>query len=225
MLYLSKSKYCALWQCPKLAWLQKYKPEEMTVDSGALSRMETGNEVGDLAMGLFGDYVEVTAYNGDKLDLTKMIENTKAEMAKGTPILCEASFDYNGLYCAVDILKQEDGGWAVYEVKSSTHEDKAVYIADVAYQKYVLEHCGVSVTGTYLVTLNGDYVFDGTPDIHRLFKITDVAQRVKAEEKNIEPNLSVAERLLASKEEPDIDLSDRCNQPYPCGFWQYCTRM
>ena len=224
MLYLSKSKYCALWQCPKLAWLQKYKPEEMTVDSGALSRMETGNEVGDLAMGLFGDYVEVTAYNGDKLDLTKMIENTKAEMAKGTPILCEASFDYNGLYCAVDILKQEDGGWAVYEVKSSTHEDKAVYIADVAYQKYVLEHCGVSVTGTYLVTLNGDYVFDGTPDIHRLFKITDVAQRVKAEEKNIEPNLSVAERLLASKEEPDIDLADRCNQPHPCGFWQYCTR-
>ena len=93
-----------------------------------------------------------------------------------------------------------------------------MYIADVAYQKYVLEHCGVSVTGTYLVTLNGDYVFDGTPDIHRLFKITDVAQRVKAEEKNIEPNLSVAERLLASKEEPDIDLADRCNQPHPCGF-------
>ncbi len=28
MIYLSKSKYCALWQCPKLAWLRKYKPEE-----------------------------------------------------------------------------------------------------------------------------------------------------------------------------------------------------
>ena len=24
----SKSKYCGLWQCPKIAWLKKYKPEE-----------------------------------------------------------------------------------------------------------------------------------------------------------------------------------------------------
>lgn len=26
-MYLSKSKYCGLWQCPKLAWLAKNKPE------------------------------------------------------------------------------------------------------------------------------------------------------------------------------------------------------
>lgn len=49
--------------------------------------MEAGNEVGDLAMGLFGDYVEVTAYKNDKLDLFKMIETTKAEMQKGTPVI------------------------------------------------------------------------------------------------------------------------------------------
>ncbi len=170
MIYLSKSKYCGLWQCPKIAWLRKYKPDEMTLDASVLSRMEAGNRVGDLAMGLFGDYTEVTAYDGDKIDLTAMIKATKEEMDKGTPIICEASFDYNGLYCAVDILKKENGGWAIYEVKSSTkHEDaaddKPVYIADVSYQKYVLEHCGIDVTGTYLVCLNGDYVFDGTLDL------------------------------------------------------------
>ena len=69
MLYLSKSKYCGLWQCPKIAWLKKYKPEKLAFDESTLSRMEAGNEVGDLAMGLFGDFVEVTAYHGDKLDL------------------------------------------------------------------------------------------------------------------------------------------------------------
>ena len=31
-LHLSKSKYCALWQCPKLAWLKKYKPELQIID-------------------------------------------------------------------------------------------------------------------------------------------------------------------------------------------------
>ncbi len=224
MLYLSKSKYCGLWQCPKIAWLKKYKPEELTIDESTLSRMEAGNEVGDLAMGLFGDFVEVTAYNGDKLDLNKMIETTREEMNRGTPVICEASFQYNGLYCAVDILKKENGGWAIYEVKSSTHNDKAVYVADVAYQKHVLEHCGVPVSGLYLVCLNGDYVFDGRLDIHRLFKITDVARAVETEEKNIAANLSAAERLLASEEEPAIDLSVNCKNPYLCVFWSYCSR-
>lgn len=124
MVYLSKSKYCGLWQCPKIAWLKKYKPEEQTLDGGTLSRMEAGNEVGNLAKGLFGDYVEVTAYDGDKPDLSEMIACTQVEMDKGTPILCEASFSYNGLYCAVDILKKEDAGWAIYEVKSSAKHKK-----------------------------------------------------------------------------------------------------
>ena len=229
MVYLSKSKYCGLWQCPKIAWLKKYKPEELTLDDSVLSRMEAGNEVGDLAMGLFGDFTEVTAYNGEKLDLSKMIENTKLEMGKGTPIICEASFDYNGLYCAVDILKKQDDGWAIYEVKSSTkhddnQDDKPVYIADIAYQKYVLENCGVKLTGTYLVCINGDYVFDGTLDISKLFTVSDVAEAVAAEKKNIAANLSIAERLLNCSDEPDIDLSTNCKNPYLCGFWKYCSK-
>ena len=229
MVYLSKSKYCGLWQCPKIAWLKKYKPEELTLDGSVLSRMEAGNEVGDLAMGLFGDFVEVTAYNGEKLDLSKMIENTKLEMSKGTSIICEASFDYNGLYCAVDILKKQDDGWAIYEVKSSTkhddnQDDKPVYIADVAYQKYVLENCGVKLTGTYLICMNGDYVFAGTLDISKLFTVSDVAEAVAVEEKNITANLSIAERLLNCPDEPDIDLSTNCKNPYLCGFWKYCSK-
>lgn len=233
MVYLSKSKYCGLWQCPKIAWLRKYKPEALTLDGSVLSRMEAGNEVGDLAMGLFGDYVEVTAYDGEKLDLARMIADTQAEMAKGTPVICEASFSYNGLYCAVDILKKDGGGWAIYEVKSSTKhqkedgsydDDKEVYIADISYQKYVLEHCGVNVTGTYLVCLNGDYVFDGTLDLSQLFFISDVADQVGIEIKNIEYNVAIAEKILQSAEEPDIDLNEACHTPYDCAFRPYCFR-
>ena len=220
----SKSKYCGLWQCPKIAWLRKYKPDEITVDGKLQERMANGNIVGDLAMGLFDDFVEVTAYNGEKIDLSKMIENTKVEMAKGTPVICEASFDYNGLYCAVDILKKDGDGWAIYEVKSSTHEFKQVYAADVAYQKYVLESCGVNVTGTYLVCINNEYVFDGTLDIHKLFKITDISETVFFESANIKTNLNVAELILKSSDEPPIDLSTACNNPYRCSFWSYCSR-
>ena len=233
MVYLSKSKYTGLWQCPKIAWLRQYKPEAATIDEMVEARFVAGNVVGDLAMGLFGDFVEVTTYNGEKLDLPKMIEKTVLEMEKGTENICEASFSYNGLYCAVDILKKDGDGWAIYEVKSSTKhmkddgtytDDKEVYVADISYQKYVLEHCGVKVTGTYLVCLNGDYIFDGTLDLSKLFFISDVSEEVPAETTKIEPNLAIAERVLTSDEEPDIDLGIYCKKPYDCSFWKYCSQ-
>lgn len=233
MVYLSKSKYCGLWQCPKIAWLRQYKPEAATIDEMVQARFDAGNMVGDLAMGLFGDFVEVTTYNGEKLDLPKMIEKTTIEMEKGTENICEASFSYNGLYCAVDILKKDGDGWAIYEVKSSTKhmkddgtytDDKEVYVADISYQKYVLEHCGVKVTGTYLVCLNGDYIFNGTLDLSQLFFISDVSSEVPAEIAKIEPNLAIAERILTSDEEPDIDLDIYCKKPYECSFWKYCSQ-
>ncbi len=230
MVSLSKSKYCGLWQCPKMAWLRKYMPEVAVIDERVLARMEAGNEVGDLAMRLFGDYVEVTTCRDGKLDLSAMIEKTAAEMEKGTENICEASFSYNGLYCAVDILRKDGDGWAIYEVKSSTkHEsddqdDKPVYIADVAYQKYVLEHCGVHLTGTHLVCIYGDYVFNGTLMLDQLFTVSDVWDAVVDEERNISANLSIAERILNSPEEPAIDLSVNCQKPYQCAFWNYCSR-
>jgi hypothetical protein len=233
MVYLSKSKYCGLWQCPKIAWLRQYKPEAATIDEMVQARFAAGNKVGDLAMGLFGDFVEVTAYKGEKLDLPKMIEKTIKEMENGTDNICEASFSYNGLYCSVDILRKEGDGWAIYEVKSSTKhknddgtvtDDKEVYVADISYQKYVLEHCGVKITGTYLVCINGDYVFDGTLDLSQLFFISDVSDEVPAEIIRIEPNLAIAERVLTSEEEPDIDLDICCKKPYDCPFWKYCSQ-
>ena len=48
ILNLSKSKYCSLWQCPKIAWLQKYRPEERVFDELLQQRMTVGSEVGDL---------------------------------------------------------------------------------------------------------------------------------------------------------------------------------
>ncbi|MBQ9045419.1 MAG: DUF2779 domain-containing protein [Oscillospiraceae bacterium] len=221
---LSKSKYCAVWQCPKIAWLRKYHPEAQEIGADVVARMAAGNEVGALARNLFGAYTDVTSFDGEHLDLRQMIENTRVEMTNETAVICEAAFSFDGLYCAVDILKRERGGWAIYEVKSSTQDDKAVYAADVAYQKYVLEHCGVRVTGTYLVTLNNQYVFDGTLDLAELFRVTDIASAVRSEEGLIEANIALAARYLDDPEEPPIDLSERCRDPYPCAFWGWCAK-
>ena len=94
-MYLSKSKYCRLWQCAKQLWLYTNHPELQADDSSREDRMTTGNEVGDLAMGLFGDYTEVTTLKEDgRPKITAMIEKTKACMAAGVENICEASFSY-----------------------------------------------------------------------------------------------------------------------------------
>ena len=41
-MYFSKSKYTGLWQCPKIAWLDKYKPEEREQDDSLDARLDTG---------------------------------------------------------------------------------------------------------------------------------------------------------------------------------------
>ncbi len=228
-LNLSKSNYCALWQCPKMAWLNKYKPEEKTEDADLIARFSTGNEVGDLARRLFGGYVDVTCYEEDRLNLQKMIKNTKTEIEKGTAVICEAAFSYKGLYCAVDLLKKEPEGWTIYEVKSSSNDPNSpkanpIYIADISFQKYVLEHCGISVVGTYLITINSQYVRGKNLDIHQLFHIMNVEELVLKEIGNVEANIQLAERILLCEKEPDSDLDKRCKNPYACRFWEYCTR-
>lgn len=80
-MYFSKSRYCSLCQCPKSVWLKKFKPDEYEIDESVKARMDNGNVVGDFAMGLLGDYVEVTATkeNG-ALDLSKMIEKPRSAL-------------------------------------------------------------------------------------------------------------------------------------------------
>lgn len=220
---LSKSRYCSFIQCPKRLWLSAKRPELAAIDASVESKLDAGNEIGDLAMGLFGDFVEVTAYREDgRLDLTEMISRTAELVNKGQQVICEASFSFGGSYCAVDILKREGGGYAIYEVKSSS-KPSHIYSVDVAYQKYVLENCGIKVTGTYLVLINSDYVFDGTLRLSELFRIVDISRSVEAELPFVAQNVSLANSILKEESEPAIDISESCEEPYKCPFFEHCT--
>ena len=223
-MFFSKSKYCSFWQCPKITWLDKYKPEEKEIDDSLSARLSAGNEVGDLAMTLFGNFVETTTLTEDnKLDYSVMIKKTEDEITKGTENICEAAFSYNGLYCAVDILHKEKDGYAIYEIKSSTHINY-IYLVDVAYQKYVLEKSGIKVTGTYLVNINNEYVRHGAINVKELFFIQDVSNFLQEEYNKIEETLQRADAILNNENEPNIDISDKCTSPYACAYWQYCTK-
>ena len=229
---LSKSRYTAFCQCPKILWLNVFNPDVATKDPALEARFERGNMVGDEAMKLFGDSIEVTTKNADgSLDLTAMVEKTKVEMAKGTENICEASFALDGHYCAVDILRKNGDGWDIYEVKSSTYKGEEkdtpkhllVYTRDIAYQKWLLEQCGVKVNGTYLVRLNKFYVRGKDLDLQQLFHVKNMDALVANEYPKVPFNVAAAQKVLAGGE-PAEPIAIHCHEPYHCSYFEYCTK-
>lgn len=220
-IYLSKSKYCKCVQCPKILWLKKYKPE-VAVPSEKDAVFENGRRVGELAKGIFGKYEDIE-YNEN---LNIMIEKTN-ELLKNKPnIITEASFNYNNNFCSVDILKNDEDGVEIYEVKSATKLEDT-YIDDVSYQYYVLSNLGFNVKKVALVHINNEYIRGEELELDKLFKIEDLTDIAISKKDEIHNNILEFNKFmqLHSKDvEPDIDIGMKCTEPYMCDFWNYCTQ-
>ena len=230
---LSKSRYTDFCQCPKNLWMNVFKYNEAVVDPAVEARLKQGSKVGVLARGLFGSFVDVTTKNpDDSLDLTAMVDLTQKEMARGTNNICEASFALDDNYCAVDILRRNGDGWDIYEVKDSSYSlvtgkpsEIEVYAPDIAYQKWLMVKCGIKVVNTYLVCLNSDYVRHGAMNLNELFVIVDMKVLVDNEYLKVTDRIREATQVLACKQEPYVDLSMNCHEPYNCAFFDYCKRQ
>lgn len=148
---ISKTAYCSGVQCPKMLWLKKYNPDAFDESVMNQSILDTGSEVGDLAMGLFCPFTEVKRDSESQMSL-----ETEKLIASGEKVITEASFLKDGLFCSVDILKNfGDKKVELYEVKSSTSVSE-IYYHDVAFQVYVLEKCGFTVQKALISTRSID---------------------------------------------------------------------
>lgn len=228
---LSKSRYTAFRQCPKCLWMNINEPEKAKEEPIPESRIKAGIEVGNLAKTYFGAYHEATKHKADgSLDIDKMLEETQRLMADPkVETICEAAFEADGCYCAVDLLHREKGGWAIYEVKSSTGRDnkapEIVQIWDVSFQLYVLKLCGINITGAYLMRLNSNYILNGALDVKELFYLNDMQDLVDAELPNLAAYCDAAKKILAQTQEPSTDLNQGCFDPYGCPFFDYCKQV
>ena len=103
---LSKSRYCRGIQCPKMLWLEKYKPEvKEEVDNASV--LENGNMVHEVARYLFGEHVNIEYTD----NLKDMIDNTYSTIESYEDVvITEASFNYENNFCSVDILKNDSEG-------------------------------------------------------------------------------------------------------------------
>lgn len=217
-MYLSKSMYCKCVQCNKMLWLEKHKPEEISeIDNSSV--LDNGTKVGELAKKLFGDYIDIEYSD----DLNKMISDTKNAMKNKICNITEASFDYNGNFCSVDILRKNDDDYEIYEVKSSTGVSN-IYLDDISYQYYVLTKCGLNVTKACIVHINNKYIRNGVLEINKLFNIVDETSVAKNKFNEIDEKIKDINKYMERKTEEEKDIDTYCFKPYECEFYNYCSR-
>ena len=218
-MYLSKSKYTKAVQCNKILWLDKYKSEVATpLDNESV--LLNGTRVGELAKSLFGEYIDVE-FN---TDLSKMIDSTNELLKIDKCNICEASFNYKGNFCSVDILKKDKDNFEMYEVKSST-DVSDIYLDDISYQYYVLNSLGLNVKKACIVHINNEYVRHGDLELDKLFKIVDVTEIVLSKQNEVKSKIEEINKYMENKDEEDKDIDIYCFTPYECPYFKYCSRM
>ena len=116
---LSKSTFIRGLQCEKSLYLYKhhYRLKDPT-PSSLQAVFDQGTIIGLLAQELFPSGADASPKNHIKM--FKSVEKTQDFISQEESIIYEATFLYNNVLAALDILVKDEEGWKAYEVKSST---------------------------------------------------------------------------------------------------------
>jgi hypothetical protein len=153
---ISKTDFVRGLQCEKMLWLDAHCPSEKIIPPEVQAKLDAGNEFGDRAMGIFGDFTETTCFKEDgKLHYAEMIRKTQALLGSGEKVICEAAFSWYGNYCAADILRKVGDFYALYEVKN-TDTVRKEFITDLGFQRLILRKSGVPLSSSFLILRGED---------------------------------------------------------------------
>ncbi len=206
---LSKTHFKNYLSCPNEFWLSIKHPEVVVKppDAGQLFFFNQGREV----EAVFQEYLEGKA--DQDYEFQKTVETDDLI----------ARFD-------VFVLKAEDGGAHIYEVKSwkyASEDDsrsrlkqtEAAY--DLGFQVYAAEQAGIKVSKSILVWLNPDYILAGELNPESFFVLDDMTNEVEELQSDIGEMILAANELLEG--EPTVDLKDVCGKKADCEFirWKF----
>lgn len=226
----SKSDYTRGLQCPKMLWMRKHMPEAADESVCNSAVIEQGHEVGNLAKGYFGPYIEVE----NDFDFAAMAKRTRALIAAAQveaataarpKTICEATFiTDDNLLCMADLITvNSDGSLSMIEVKSST-KVKPYHLDDAAFQAHVIEECGFTVSNVSIMHVDSGYVRNGELNLKSFMKLEDVSDEVDGRIAGIAEEVSSLRKAEISKTEPDTTIGKHCNSPHPCPFQGWCWR-
>ena len=217
---ISKSTFIRGLQCEKSLYLYKhhYQLKDPT-PSSIQAVFDQGTNIGILAQELFPNGVDASPENHFKM--VESVGKTQDFISQGKTIIYEATFQYNNVLAALDILVKDEEGWKAYEVKSSTKVSET-YIKDAAIQYYTITNSGIDLKDISIVHINNQYTRDGELDLNQLFTIESVYDQVLEFLPRIPNEVRRLKNVIESPEVPSVDIGNHCSDPYDCDFKGTC---
>lgn len=224
---LSKSKVMAWRQCERRLWLEVKHPELRANSEAALSAIQAGYAVGDVAHRIYdaagcGRHVDAQAIgHSAALRLSQELLGSRA------PVF-EAGVAGGGAIAYADVMLPAKGAqdvpsWHLIEVKSSTSV-KDYQRDDVAVQAYAATHAGVSLASISIAHVDSRWVYQGDGDYRGLLILVDVTSEARDRHEEVAQWIRAARAVVQSLREPRNEPGPQCSDPYECGFVGHCTQ-
>jgi len=219
---LSKSTFIRGLQCEKSLYLYKhhYKLKDPTPLS-LQAVFDQGTNIGLLAQELFPNGVDASPENHFKM--VESVGKTLNFITQGESIIYEATFQFNNVLAALDILVKDQEGWKAYEVKSSTKVSET-YVKDAAIQYYTIANSGIDLKDISIVHINNEYVKEGELKVQQFFTIESVYDRVLQYLPKIPNEVRKLRGVIEGPSMPKVDIGSHCSDPYDCDFKGTCWR-
>ncbi|MBU7035995.1 MAG: hypothetical protein HXS49_12455, partial [Theionarchaea archaeon] len=210
---MTKRIFLKARECQSLGWILRSGKVRTTPTLSQKFRMDQGIDVQRRAQCLYPDGLLIYTLNvASAAEKTAQVMNDP-----GQSILFEGTFSSNGLTTRADILKREERGWHLIEVKSNVN-DKKEFIDDMAYTYLVVSQCGYMISRVSLMLLNRQYRL-GMPD-EDLFVETDYTTNVLEKVKEFESCWQSLEEATRAPVMPEPSLRYECRE---CELFRECV--
>ena len=209
---LTKATFLTTLTCPTLSWLTRaglHQEPQSTLDK---FNIEEGIEVHKRARSLFPQSTLIT--EPDPTTSTK--KTAQLLKTKTTSTILEAAFLADNFTARADVLKREETGWKLLEVKSSVNL-KPELIDDIAYTTMVAKKTGLNITACSLLLVSKDYRL-GMPD-KKLFKEVDQTEQVLKRADEFELLSKEIRETLSQDTPPTPELKLVCKN---CPIFKNC---
>jgi Domain of unknown function(DUF2779) len=222
---LSKSKYVRGTNCLKNLWMYVHKTVVVETSEAQEAIFQMGHNVGELAQSYFPN--GVLAVQKNEYPNAATAGYTKALIEKGASTIYEATFMYDNIVVAVDVLHKIGNTWYFFEVKASTAV-KDYHYTDVAIQYYVMQNSLMqwhfqkgNTLEANVMFLNNQYVRQGELDVKQLFTYENVTAAIQEMQADIAPNTRDM-RIMLNAEMPMVAMGKQCTHPFTCEFYDHC---
>ncbi len=216
---MSKSRFLAGLQCPKLLWHAVNTPEQFPpTDPATKATFNQGHEIGALAKTLYPGGLDI----GEGVVQRRAVVQWTREALRFRRPLFEAALEHEGGYARADILNPVgDDAWELVEVKSST-EVKDVFLEDIAFQYHVFFGAGLNIRACSVLHVDNSYVRRGDVDAGRLLKKLDVTSLVLPLVATVPTRLERMRYIASHPTVPIQDIGPHCDSPCACALHDTC---